>query len=407
VADAPGFVAWSVSGGYGTEGVMTEKGPGGIWERRLSRRRFVELGVVAAGTSFLAACGGSSSSSGSGGGGSIADEPGDLSVLEWAGYEYPTYGGKGAKGVLQGYVDKYEAPKYTFLTSDDQALSKVRAGSKPDLVHPCVSYVKDWVDLGYVQPWDTSLLTNFKDLNPSLVEGGKVDGKQYFIPVDWGFSSPLYRRDKVEPDGEESWNLFYDARYKGKISWWDSPIENFLIYGYVQGFDPYNFDNWTDAQLKDATKFMIEKKKLVRNMWSSQTDFDADFKNGNVWIGYAWGGSYTAAKQAGLDVVYSEPKEGRLSWNCGFVLAKDTKNFHHAHAYVDEWIGPASAGWIIPNYYYGHTNTTVELTGIDESLVQAFRLDDPSALEEPKAHIERYVPNRRKFARAWDEIKAA
>ena len=47
------------------------------------------------------------------------------------------------------------------LTSDDQALAKVRAGSTPDIVHPCVSYVKDWVDLGYVQPWDTSLLKNF------------------------------------------------------------------------------------------------------------------------------------------------------------------------------------------------------------------------------------------------------
>ena len=80
-----------------------------------------------------------------------------------------------------------------------------------------------------------------------LVKGGQIDGKQYFIPADWGFSSVLYRKDKVEPNGEESWDLFYDDRYKGKISWWDSPIENFLIWGYVNGFDPYHWDNWTDA----------------------------------------------------------------------------------------------------------------------------------------------------------------
>ena len=376
-----------------------------LLRRRLTRGQFVQLSAVAAGTAFLAACGGSDESSGSAG--SMEEESGNLSVLEWAGYEYPTYGGKGTNGVLEPYVTSAKKPSYTFLTSDDQALGKVRGGFKPDIVHPCVSYVQDWVDLDYIQPWDTSLLTSFDDLNPSLVEGGKIDGKQYFIPADWGFSSVLYRSDKVEPDGEESWNLFYDDRYKGKISWWDSPIENFLIYGYTQGFDAYDWDLWTDAQLEEAKKFLIEKKKNVRNMWSSQTDFDNDIANGNVWIGYAWGGSYTAAKDRKLDVVYAEPKEGRLSWNCGFVLAKDTENFHHAHAYVDQWVSPASAAWIIPNYAYGHVNTAVDTSAIDPGLVSVFHLDDPSALEEPKAHIERYVPDRRRFAKAWDEVKAA
>ena len=142
-------------------------------------------------------------------------------------------------------------------------------------------------------------------------------------------------------------------------------------------------------------------------MWSSQTDFDNDVANGNVWLGYAWGGSYKAAKDAKLDVVYADPKEGRLSWNCGFVLAKDTQNYHHAHAYVDQWISPESAGWIIPNYYYGHTNTAVDTSNVDPELVSVFKLDDPTALDEPKAHIERYVPDRRRFAKAWDEVKAA
>jgi spermidine/putrescine-binding protein len=389
---------------------------------KISRGGLLKIGAAAVGTTVLAACGSSGGDEEAAAPAPpaepaatpepappaapepppIEDENGKLVVFEWAGYEHPTYGG------LTEYVDQYGVPQYTFLTSDDQALGKVRAGFKPDIVHPCVSYVNDWVTLGAVQPWDTSLLTNFPDLNPALVENGKIDGKQYFIPADWGFSSPLYRADKVEPEGGvESWNMYFDERYKGKISWWDTPLENFLIYGYTQGFDPYNWDLWTDAQLDEAKKYLIEKKKLVRNFWSSQTDLDADIANGNVWIAYAWGASYTAAKKAGLDVVYSEPKEGRLGWNCGLVLGAETENYRHAHAYADAWISQTSAAWIIPNYAYGHANTKVDLSGVPPELVAAFHLDDPTATQEPNAHFERYVPDRRRFAKAWDEIKAA
>jgi len=384
-------------------------------ERRLGRDDFLRLGALTVGTGVLAACGaeGTPEPEPAAQGTTeteerppIESEPGDLNILEWAGYEYPTLGGKG--GPLQPYVDQYGKPKYAFLTSDDQALGKVRAGVTPDIVHPCVSYVKDWVDLGYIQPWDTSLMPNFKDLNPSLVKNAQYEGQQYFVPLDWSFSAPMYRDDMVEPEGgEDTWAVMYDDRYSGKISWWDSPLENFLIWGYVQGFDPYDWDQWTDDVLGDATSYLIEKKKNVRNFWSSEPDMIADFKNGNIWIAYAWGNAFSQVRNADVSVVYGDPKEGRLSWNCGLVLAKDTENYRHAHEYANAWASAEMAAWLIPNYAYGHTNTTVSTADIDPALVEAFKLDDPTALEEPKAHIERYAPDRRRFARAWEEVKAA
>ena len=126
-------------------------------------------------------------------------------MFEWAGYEYPAYGGK--DGVLKPYVDEYGKPKFTFLTSDDQALGKVRAGYRPDMVHPCVDYTGNWVEMGVVQPWDPSLISNFVDLEEPLVKGGQIDGQQYFIPADWGFSSPLYRAGQ----GRARWGGVLDA----------------------------------------------------------------------------------------------------------------------------------------------------------------------------------------------------
>ncbi len=379
-------------------------------ERRLRRGQFLKIAGATGASTLLAACG---AESGDGGGGEaggtgteeeaasrppITEENGKLHVFEWAGYEIPAYGG------LEPYQKEYPKPRFTFLTSDDQALARVRAGFNPDLVHPCVGYVQDWADLGVVDPWDPSLLSNFGELNEAMVTAGQIDGQQYFVPADWGFSAPMYRSDQVEPDGEESWGLFYDERYKGKISWWDS-LENLICAGYLHGVDdPWNMD---DGELEDMKNFLISKKHVVRNYWSSQTDMDNDFGAGNIWITYAWPGSYVAAKDAGLEVRYSEPKEGRLSWVCGFVLMKDAANYHHAHEYVDTWISADSAEWIINNYAYGHANFAVDIEEVPEDFVEVLQLENPDALEEPNSHMDRHIPNRAAYNRAWDEVKAA
>jgi len=324
----------------------------------------------------------------------IEEEPGTLTVFEWAGYDVaPLY---------KPYLNAgYAEPEFTYLTSDDQALAKVRGGFNPDVVHPCVDYTRDWVNLGVVQPWDTSLITNFPKLDQNLIAQGQIDGQQYHIPIDWGFSAPLYRTDKVEPL-EDSWTIMYDERYAGKISWWDDPI-NLVVNAMVKGFeDPWNM---TDEQLEEVKADLIEKKKVVRNLWQSQTDMENDFAAGNIWIVYAWPGTVAAMEKKGLPVAYMEPKESRLSWACGFVLMAETENYHHAHAFIDAWLADRSAIWLLNNYYYGHTNTAIDLTKVDPDVVRAFSLDDLSILQRTK--FNSWIPDRAKYNQVWDEVKAA
>jgi spermidine/putrescine transport system substrate-binding protein len=330
---------------------------------------------------------------------SADDEPGNLTIYDYQGYEVPD--------LWTAYAAKYPGkdPKWSFLPSDAEALSKINAGFKSDVLHPCSAFIQDYVSTGEFQPWDPSLISNFADLNPALVEAGVVDGQQYVIPEDWGFISILYDKDVVEPDGEPSWNLLFDKRYDQKISWYDNGFDMMIIGGYAVGAaDPWNM---TDEEIDAVKAKFMEAKKYVRTFWSAQADMEADFKAGNIALTYAWPSSWVLMQKEGKNVEYMDPKEGRLAFLCGFSLFKDTKNYVHAHDYVDAWSSPESALWLINNYAYGHANTKVDLTKVDPNLVTAFGLKDPATIAEPKTHVLRSSPQRIPMAKAWEEIKAA
>src|SRR5207244_11189542 len=142
----------------------------------------------------------------------LTAESGRLQVRDWAGY-----GNDGGQSMFAQYVKQYpnNKPQFTYMTNESDALAKIHAGLKPDLFRPYVGWVKYFATSGLVQPWDTSLIPNFKHLNPLMVKAGQYQGKQYGIPEDWGFDAILYRADKDKPK-ERSWRTLFDDTYKAK-----------------------------------------------------------------------------------------------------------------------------------------------------------------------------------------------
>src|SRR3954452_7684060 len=248
---------------------------------RMDRRDFLKGGAALGSAALLAGCGSSSgikqnteapaSSAPVTYGGSISAEPNKLIVAEWPGYEA---GGTKAQtyGLYAGttYTKKFGATglKYSDLGNDDKILSAVKAGQKYDLIHPCVGYVEDWAQSGAVQPFDTSLLPSFNNLFPEMIDRGKVNGQQYWIPWDWGYSSVLYRKDKVDPEDAQSWDLFWNPKYKGHISMWDGGSTPLRIPGPLIG--PADRDKMPDDELDEARATLIEQKKVNKCYWTSE-----------------------------------------------------------------------------------------------------------------------------------------
>jgi spermidine/putrescine transport system substrate-binding protein len=380
-----------------------------VFDRRLGRRDLLRYAGMGVGMSaVLAACQKASSSSAVASGSArpgMSEEPGGLQVFDWSGYGNGDYYPKlEKKDLWQQYQDATgDTPKFILFENDDAGFTKVASGTHYDVVHPCAYRFKDYVDLGVMQPWDTTLIKNYPDLNPTLEKFGVIDGKQYFMVEDWGFIAPLYRADKVEPT-EDSWSLLWDDRYKGKISWIDT-LEMLVIAGfYHQVENPWEM---SDDELTQMRDFLISKKPLVRFMWNQSYELWQAFKRDEVWIGYSWPDTVGYALAAGMDVVYMQPKEGRITWSCGFGLFNDTQNYYHAHAYVDSWSSTTAAEFLLAYYYYGHANTKADLSKIPDYIVKTFSLNDLSILEPPNSNPESYIPRRSVYADYWQQVLAA
>ena len=150
------------------------------------------LAVLA--TMIVAAC--------SGGG---ENEPQALTVLEWAGYEAPDFWTDFQTANPDVAVD------FEFGTTDADILSKMEGGSTADVFHFYTGWQQFYVDEGLVQEIDTSKLTNWDKVPEAMQELGQIDGKQYYVPWDWGFTSILYNTAHV--DEVTSWDALFNADY--------------------------------------------------------------------------------------------------------------------------------------------------------------------------------------------------
>jgi len=200
----------------------------------------IKLGGVLIWAVLLSACGGAAKPAENV---PPAEQTGSLTVLDWAGYDAPDF-----------WVDfQTNYPKVTVNfeigESDADIYSKMKAGDQADIFHPYTGWLQFYVDEGLVEEIDTSKLTNWDKVPDDFKKIGQINGKQYFIPWDWGFTSILYRTDKI-PEGVDSWSALMDPKYAGHVSMWDDGPGAVTVSAYIHGYDETNISADQLASIK-------------------------------------------------------------------------------------------------------------------------------------------------------------
>jgi len=325
------------------------------------------------------------------------EESGTLTVLDWAGYDDPAFW----TDFQQTYPNA--TVNFEFGASDADIYTKMAAGDQADIFHPYTGWLPFYVDDDLVEEIDTNRLANWDKVPEAMKALGQVDGKQYCIPWDWGFTSVLYRTDKV-PETIDSWSALMDPAYSGHISTWDDGPGMVAVSSWIHGWDETAI---TDEQLEQTKQEWIAQRDHNLFYWAGEPELIEAMASGDVWVAYAWQGAYATLLGQGVPVAYANPSEGRNSWVGLYCIRKGSENVDLAHKFLDTKLAEATGNNLVNLYYYGSANQDVMNAITDETLKAAFSIDDPTILEQTNFTPNLTAEQRDAWTAMWAEVKAA
>ena len=322
---------------------------------------------------------------------------------------YFTWGGYDVPEMFGTYIAKHgEPPNFASFGGSEEALTKIRGGFVPDVAHPCNQGIPRWVASGLFRTVDTSMLSNFPDVVPSLVDlpGNMAGGAPYMVPFDWGRTSITYRTDLFDLQGEEeSWGMLWDERYKGRMGVLATAADTWWCAAIYAGVDFNELS--TDENFEKVAALMRQQRPLIRLYTDDTTTLEQALASGEMVAAMTWDSSAVQLKSQGIPVKFANPKEGALTWVCGAMMLKDAPKPEKAHDIIDAMLSTETGKWLIGENGYGHSNARSFDQFTDDELTNLGLNRDPSViLDAGKFQVPQTQEFETKMNQEFEQIKA-
>jgi len=319
-----------------------------------------------------------------------------LSYFTWDGYELPDF----HKSFEASHPNSFNISKFG---DDDEAFTKVKAGFRPDLAHPCYDKVVRWKEAGLIEPIDTTNLKNWGKIFPILRNlPGLVEGNNtWMVPWDWGNTSITYRTDLIKSP-ELSWKMLWDKQYSGKIATIDAVHDTPVVAALLAGVDPFHMN---DADIAKAKKVLEAQRPLVKMYTTDMTSVEQALASGELVAAMTWNASAVNLKKQGVPVSFMNPKEGMLTWVCGFVMIKGTPHKNLAYDFINSRLDTDSGKALVENYGYGSSNSAA-MAAVGEAKLKELQLPtDPDTMLKTTVFTQP-INNNEKVTKMFEQVKA-
>lgn len=326
-----------------------------------------------------------------------------LNLLVWEGYADPSF--------VKAFEEKYHCKvSASYMGSSDELVAKLRGGSASnyDVISPSSDVATMIATSGLAEPLDVTKLPSYRQTSEQLRNLPLVhaNGKTYGVPFMWG-PNPLIYDTRAFATPPESWSVFWDPKYKGKISIPDE-LSSVYMAGQVLGYDkpsPDQLYNMSDAQLDQVKKKLIELKPNVRKMWSTGGELTNLFQNGEVVAAMGWPLMTNQLRKANFPVGEVIPKENTTGWIDHMMITSASENKDLAYKFLEYMIEAETQKRVtdVTGYVPANPNAAQYMTDEEK---RSLHLDQADAYFK-QIYFWQYVPRRSKYNEIWNEVKAA
>lgn len=282
--------------------------------------------------------------------GSVGAQDADLLVFDYSGFEDPAF--------HSTYIAKNGAsPRFAFFGDEDEAFQKLRSGFKADVSHVCAGSVNKWTESGILEPWDTSKIPEYGNLDANLTgtDVAATTSDVYFIPTDFGSTAIAYNTKEVPAGDVASLQVFKNPKYEGRMTLPDNVDDAFALAYLATGTT--NWTQATDAQFNAATAWLREVHPNLRTYWTDPGELSQLIASGEILVSWAWNETLPAMTEMDFPIGFQrDATEGSSLWLCGYVNLKDSDgNEDKAYDYINAFLDPSSTQPLLDGGY-GHSN---------------------------------------------------
>ncbi|TLY23607.1 MAG: spermidine/putrescine ABC transporter substrate-binding protein [Nitrospirae bacterium] len=319
-------------------------------------------------------------------------KPVTLHLFTWSDYTEET--------VVKQFDERFGIKVVTdTFGSNEELLAKLQGGAAGyDVVVPSDYMVSILVKQGLLAELDHAKIPNLAHVYKHL-KGLYYDPQNtYSVPYLWGTTGIGYNADLVKPP-PESWQVLWDARYKGKISLLNDERE---VFGMALRAAGESLNATQPAKLEAAKARLMAQKALVKTYTSE--NYDQLLVSGEVALAHGWSGTILRAADERPSIKYVIPKEGGTIWQDNLCVLKSSAHQGEAMAFINFLLEPRAAALITSKVKYASASEEARLF-VPREIAQNPAIYPPESVVARLEWIKDVGEAIKLYDRAWTELK--
>ena len=246
-----------------------------------------------------------------------------------------------ADDTIKNFEKKYNAKvQYDVFESNEMLYTKLLGGNSYDVIVPSDYMIEQLIKENMLQKIDKTKIPNLSMINQAVIAGQKKFDPDlaYAVPYFWGNVGLVYNKKNVDQKEIEKlgWNIFHNQKYKGKIFFYDSQRDGFMVALKALG---YSMNTTNEKEIQAAYNWLQEMNKTMAPSYVTDEVID-DMINNKKDIALMYSGDATYVLSQNDDLAYFEPKEGTNFWQDAMVMPKNGTCPALAATFINEMIAP-------------------------------------------------------------------